>query len=220
MDPLVIRILEILLVPYFNTEVLWSIAPLFFALVMIQMYFGKYKTELLGWNTAFGNTISLMWVTAILTKYLHDTYGLINAWDTLNLRGYFILIFGLGLLTLVLAILDFNHAIPKKWAFILSSALPTNGLAYFILAIVLGNIPIDWITLEASIIIFIFLVIVFHLYKKIITPAKSILPTLKKRQELQKKKIRHLKHRIKKLIQPIIPNKEIFIQISDKKGKK
>ncbi|MCK4521509.1 MAG: hypothetical protein KAU20_02965 [Nanoarchaeota archaeon] len=197
MNPLFIRILEILLVPYVHKETIWAIAPLIFALIMLQMYFGKYKTEQLGWNTAFGNTISLMWVTAILLKYLRDSYGLLNAWQTSGLKGYFVIIIGLGLLTLILAIFNFNHLIPKKFAFLISSSLPTNGLAYFIIVIVIGKIPLDRLTFWATLIIFIFLAIVFGLYRKSITPLKSELPTIKKHEEEKEKLIKKIKRKIK-----------------------
>jgi len=208
MNILVIRILEILLVPYFNRDALWTIAPLIFALVMLQMYFGKYKTEQLGWNTAYGNTISLVWVTAILFKYFHETYGLADAWLSLEYRGYFFLIVGLGVFTLILAFLNFEHIMPKKLAFFLSSSLPTNGLAYFVLVIVLGKIPLDEVTFWASAFIFLFLTLTFWVYRKIITPSKGSLVTLKKHEEEKKKLNRKIKRKIKGFVEKKIKNPE------------
>ena len=200
MNPLFIRILEILYVPYIYKEALWTIAPLIFALVMLQMYFGKYKTELLGWNTAFSNNISLVWVTAILLKYLNDIHGLSNSWNNLDLRGYLILTIALALFTIVLSILTFNHLLPKKWDFVLSSSLPTNLIAYFVLVIVIGNIPLDETTFLSSIIIFIFLSIIFYIYRKSITPPKSEIPTIEKHEKEKKKEINKIKRKIKKVI--------------------
>ena len=194
-----VRILQILLVPYVNKEILWTIAPLLFGLVMVQMYFGKYKTEQLGWNTAYGNTISLMWVTAVLLKYLHKTYGLSNLTLNDELTGYFLLILILGLITLTLAVIDFNHLMSKKFAFLISSSLPTNILAYFIIVVVMGKIPLDNTTLWASILTFIFFSLVFYVYKKSITPAKSALPTLKKHEKENKKEMRRITKKIKNL---------------------
>ncbi len=209
MNLLFIRILEILLVPYVHKEALWTIAPLVFVVVMIQMYFGKYKTEQLGWNTAFGNNISLLWVTAILIKYLSNNYGLITAWNTLELRGYFILIAGLGILTLILAILTYNHMLPKKWAFLLLSSLPTNLLAYFVLVIVMGTIPLDKITFLASVLIFAFIILIFWAYKRMITPVKSAIPILKKHEQERKRNLRKLKRKLQKII-PLQKKEEIL----------
>jgi len=205
MNPLFIRILEILLVPQVHKEALWTIAPLLFALVMLQMYFGRYKTEQLGWNTAFGNNISLVWVTAILLRFLYDGQGIINSWNNIEFRGYLILIILFGLFTLVLSILTFTHLLPKKLDFILSSSLPTNIIAYFVLVIVIGKIPLDETTFFSTILIFIFIAVVFYFYKKIITPPQSEIPILKKKEQEKKREFQKIKRKIKKVI-PI--NKE------------
>jgi hypothetical protein len=146
-----------------------------------------------------------MWVTAILTRYLHESYGIVNAWNASFLRGYFILIFGLGLWTLILEILNFQHLIPKKLAFWVSSSLPTNILAYFIIVIVIGRIPLDWSTFWASLILFCFVALVFWVYKKSITPAKSALPTLKKHEEMNKKEVRTIKRKVKNFFMKHFP---------------
>jgi hypothetical protein len=200
MNPLLIRILEIFLVPYVHREALWTIAPLIFALVMIQMYFGKYKTELLGWNTAFNNNISLMWVTAILLRYLHETFSLSNAWNNLDIRGYLILVLALGIFTLLLSIFTFHHLIPRKLDFILSSSLPTNLIAYFVFVIVMGNIPLDEETFLATIIIFAFLSFIFYIYRRSITPFKNEIPLLKKHEKEKKKELSKIKRKIRKIL--------------------
>tara|TARA_Y100000310_G_scaffold126457_1_gene125326 strand:- start:322 stop:990 length:669 start_codon:yes stop_codon:yes gene_type:complete len=202
-----VRILEILLVPYFNKEILWTIAPLIFALIMLQMYFGKYKTELLGWNTAFSNSISLMWVTAILLKYMSGMYGFNGAIRDKAQISYFIMIGVLGLITILLAMLNFQHKMPKKLAFVLSSSLPVNVLAYFVIVIVMGMISIDWVTFFAALIIFLFLSIVFYYYRKSITPPKSEIPILKKHEHIKRIKKMIFKRRLKKKIGVVIPDK-------------
>lgn len=190
-----IRILQILLVPYYKRSVIWTIAPLIVALVMIQMYFGKYKTEPLGWNTAFSNSVSLMWVTAILLKYMSDTYGLSDIFEYYQDQiGYIIMVSVLAIFTLTLIILNYNHLIPKRFAFILSSSIPVNVSAYLVIVIVMGRIPIDWITFLAVIVLFFFLSLVFAAYRRLITPAKSAMQTLKEREE-KEKKIKYYKKR-------------------------
>lgn len=204
------RILEILLVPYYYNEVIWVIAPLLFVLIMIQMYFGRYKTEQLGWNTAFGNTVSLMWVTVIMFKFLHDNHGGLGlAWFTV--RGDVIIITAMGLLTFTLAILDFYHVLPKRLAFLISSTLPLNGMAFLTVLIVVGNIPFDRATLQAVIVLFMFFIALFHLYREMITPAKNIKPTLKKHEDKKKKEIKKTERKAKKkYLDTLIKLKYIF----------
>ena len=74
-DQVLVRLIQILIVPQYFPQLIWLILPLFFGLVMIQMYFGRYKTEQIGWNTAYANTVSLIWVCFILLKFMSDEYG-------------------------------------------------------------------------------------------------------------------------------------------------
>ncbi|MEK6921550.1 MAG: hypothetical protein AABX82_06710, partial [Nanoarchaeota archaeon] len=56
------RLGEFVNLPLAIPNILWTILPLLGIAFFIELYFGRYKTEELGWNTAFGNTISLLWV--------------------------------------------------------------------------------------------------------------------------------------------------------------
>ncbi|MBU0627577.1 MAG: hypothetical protein KKC75_00165 [Nanoarchaeota archaeon] len=199
LQDILVRVLEILLVPYYHKEVLWTIAPLIFSLIMLQMYFGKYKTELLGWNTAFGNSISLVWVTTILLKYMSNNYGLKNVIEQSGHRVYLILILCFGVYTLSLTFINFNHLLPRRFAFWISSSLPVNVLAYFIIVIVMGRITIDETTLFAALILFLFFGLVFNLYRRSITPPKSEEVILKKHEEKRKKNISKIKKKLSKL---------------------
>ena len=188
LDPLITRMLQLLLVPYYHREVIWVILPVIFGLVMLQMYFGKHRTELLGWNTAFGNSISLMWVTVMLFRYIHENFGFVRALVDPLVKNYLIVIYALGIYTLLLIFHNYMHSLPQKIAFFLSSSVPTNGIAYFATVIVMGMVPLDWLTLVAVLVVFLFVWLVFTLYKNSITPSKSALKTLKIHEEEEKKK--------------------------------
>ena len=43
-------------------SVLWVILPIFLFWIMLEFYFDTHKEETLGWNTAFGNGLSLFGV--------------------------------------------------------------------------------------------------------------------------------------------------------------
>src|SRR3989344_6391980 len=66
------RIIEIIEKPVLQKDILWIIAPLLITLLLIQVYFGRYKNEQIGWNTAFSNSISFLWVTTTLVRYLYE----------------------------------------------------------------------------------------------------------------------------------------------------
>lgn len=203
MNAIIVRFLKMIYFSYYNEQIFWTIAPLMFSLMMAQMYFGKYKTEEMGWNSAFTNSISLIWVTATLIKFLHSEYGLYSFIFLDSLRGYLILMSVFLILTLLISYLNFNHYIPKYWAFLLSSSLLINIIAYIVIIIIMAKFPLDIVTMDASIILFVLLLATFGLYKYSITPAKSIIPTLKKHEKLQNQKIRKIKHKIKQAIDDV-----------------
>ena len=115
------RFVEIVLTPWIDKQLLWLVIPLFVILIFTQLYFGRNKTEILGWNTAFGNTISLFWITVLLVRFtlepLTVTQITINELFAGRLKIEFILIGILALWTILLSFSDYFHALPKKLAF-------------------------------------------------------------------------------------------------------
>ena len=197
LEDIFVRVLQIVLVPTDVLDVLWIIAPLLFGLLMIQMYFGKYKTEQLGWNTAYSNSISLMWVTFLLVRFMDSTYGLEIAWNTPGLYGQLLLIIFLAVLTLALAYFNYQHILPKTIAFFLSSAIPTSILAYLSVVIVMGRIPVDVITIISGLILFFIVDIIFRVYRKSINSPKYVEKTLKEQIKKRNRKIGVIKRKIK-----------------------
>ena len=70
------RLLELVKAPVEHTEILWILVPLFISSFLMILYFGRHRDEELGWNTAFGNNIALMFVIVNVMKKLYDTYGM------------------------------------------------------------------------------------------------------------------------------------------------
>jgi len=204
-EEILVRLIQIVLVPYFEYSVIWVIAPLLFALIMIQMYYGKYKTEQMGWNSAFGNTVSLMWAIAILVKFMYEQYGLWYSWNTPGLQGQIILIMALTVMTISLFVINYNHAIPRKLAVFLSDTIPTTIIAYLSIVIIMGGIPVDIATLIAGGIIFLVAEAVFRLYRQSITASKEIQKRVEEKEKKKKIERRKVKRKIKAKVQKIIP---------------
>jgi hypothetical protein len=57
------RFLEILSAPSVHQEMIWIVLPLLLIIVLMTVYFAKYKDEELGWNTALGNSFILIFVS-------------------------------------------------------------------------------------------------------------------------------------------------------------
>jgi hypothetical protein len=179
---------DIFIAPFTSTHILWIVLPLIIILILIHLYFGRYRTEELGWNSAFGNSISLLWVSAILWRFLLDKYR----WTTLisepEAMKSLIVIGILTLWVLILLVFNFFHIVPRKFAFIISSADSVYILAYIIIAAIVGGFVLDEKTLIAAIGLFIIMLIALQLIKHLIPISKGSKQVIKERKEKETRK--------------------------------
>lgn len=207
------RFIELLKEPFKNPDAIWLVVPLIIVLIFMQAYFGKHREEELGWNTAFGNSISLIFVGAGLLKFIYYDYGLINyrlvEIATSPVVPYKLIIVAVVLLqALCLLFLDFFHALPKRIAFFFSSPIFINTTAYLAIAIISSTtIPFEWVTLWAAALVYIVVILGSYTIRKVIRPSEEAQKYLnkleqeRKEKRLEKKrqrqqKIRKLKERI------------------------
>ncbi len=155
-EQLINRFLDIVLAPYNHPEMLWIAIPLLITIFLMEFYFGKYKKEELGWNTAYGNAIVLIFVAVDLVRHVY------NLGDLFSFH-FKTLIIGLLIIDgVILVLIDFYHLLPKTFAFGLSSKLPINFLAYCAIIFVYTNISPTIITLAA---LLLFLIAIFTIMK-------------------------------------------------------
>ncbi|MBI2671343.1 hypothetical protein HYX16_00240 [Candidatus Woesearchaeota archaeon] len=195
------RIIEIIERPILQKDILWIIAPLLITLLLIQVYFGRYKNEQIGWNTAFSNSISFLWVTTTLMRYLYEN-SREGIFQVINFQfDKSLLIIALGLWAVISIILQFYHALPKKLDFLIYSPLTVHITSILVVILVTGNILIDLTTLYSSLIIFISFVVIFYIIRHKIRSPKEVEISLairkRHKDEETKRKIKELKNRIK-----------------------
>ncbi len=141
------RFLDLLFAPINYTETLWMVIPVLFTLLLVELYFGRYKGEELGWNSAFANSLVLIFVSIDMIRLLYHERGL-SAFMYINPKVA--LIIAVVIEGIVLTVMAFYHILPKHMAFNFSSALPMNFIAYISLLLVYTDIPIDGYTLLAA----------------------------------------------------------------------
>lgn len=127
-NPVVDSYVQILQFPINNPEFIPSLIPLFIGLVVLELYFGRYTDEHLGWNSAVSNA------TLILTTGLTLLYEL----HSLNISSgpRFIVAYSILFLGLTILVLNFYHLWPAELAYNLSSASLTHTLVYITIAVV------------------------------------------------------------------------------------
>ncbi|MFH1668572.1 MAG: hypothetical protein ABIA62_01460 [Candidatus Woesearchaeota archaeon] len=159
--PLYSRIHDLLLAPFEHPDMLWTLWPMIIALVLMQLYFGRNKEESLGWNTAFGNSVALIFISGSLLRGLFIISGEATLSDFVDSVLLFqdIKIFVIAFLLLygvVLSMTSFFHWLPERLAFFIMNGLSINVTAYVGIVLVNSdNIALDWTTVFAGLAIFV-----------------------------------------------------------------
>lgn len=171
------RFVDLIKAPVSDPQMLWIVSPLVAALVLMEFYFGHYNREELGWNTAVGNSLVLIFISLDLLRTLNSQIGL-NITELINhpteLPVKIIIAGGLGVFGLLNMFGNFFHILPKKVAFKISGALPVNLIAYLSIILIYTDIPFDWTTILASFLLFLCLLIIFSLLHLFEPKAKDI----------------------------------------------
>lgn len=168
------RLIIVVTAPLEHQEMIWILFPAITTMLLMTIYFGRYRREELGWNTAVGNALVLIFVSLNLFEQAYPQANPIRALTTFFreitastgadlLPGIVASI--IFLYAFILLIVDFFHWLPKKAAFFISSPLPINTIAYFGIVFVYSataNNPLalDGYTLASFITIFLLLYIV------------------------------------------------------------
>jgi len=164
------RTIEIIKSPITNPDMLWLLIPLIASLILLEFYFGRYSEEELGWNTAFGNSLALIFISIILAKHMYD-YQLLYDANKVSIVASVLLV------GIILAFLDFFHALPKEFAFKLSAKLPIDYLAFIAIVFVFTNLPANSVTAAAFFAILVMLVILIGIIHKLAPKFKEwVLP--------------------------------------------
>lgn len=176
---MLVRSKEILLAPFAGGEILWIVVPLIFTLLVMETYFGRYARDELGWNTAVGNALVLLFVAMDLFRTLVRQLPEPHTFRAVLLHlpeGRFILAACVGIGGCYLIATNFFRILPKEIAFEISSAYPINFIAYATIVLVYTEIPLDWYTLFGAVVLFCLLAMFFWFFRLLIpyaTPAES-----------------------------------------------
>lgn len=179
------RIVDIVTTPIDHRQALWSLAPLLITTFLMQLYFGRNKDEELGWNTAYGNSIALIYISIGLLKVIYDQYGY-GFWQTLTpeLTSKLLFIGIIMIQAVLLASLDLFHSLPKRFSFFISSLPSVFALALVAIVVVHGDIPVDRVTLFATLCIFLASIVFFALFRSLVPPSEHARQYLEQKHEL------------------------------------
>ncbi len=152
---------ELIMAPLNHPEFLPTLMPLILGAVVIELYFGKHKTEELGWNTAVGNAI--IWTTTGITLLLTE-----EPTGTGLYASYFLVLIGL-----FVGYMNFFHNWSKDIAFSVSSAGVIYSIAYVTVVVVKTGLTVDETVLKASLVFVVGFNILFKIIQMFETPARD-----------------------------------------------
>jgi hypothetical protein len=161
------RLAELVKAPLIDHKMLWAAAPLVIATLFMTLYFGKYRKEELGWNTAFGNTMVFLFVSINIIQYMYYSDGT-GSWDNvLSNEFYFSITVILAAIALFFMFIVYYHLLPKRVVFFLFSAPPVNVSVYVLMTMVYTGVPVDYITLAAAVLLFLIIFIGLKFMQKL-----------------------------------------------------
>ncbi len=157
---------QIFTAPFKSIDALWILIPLFILWIVLEIYFAKYKTEKLGWNTALANGITLGWLTLGGMRSLFESKP-DSFWFRFIANSVIILYAGIIIYT------SFTHKISQKWNFVIASPTPVYYLGVFSVMWGFGILEINRYVLIDLVILFVAVVILLKIFRHFIKPAKE-----------------------------------------------
>ncbi|MBI2134557.1 hypothetical protein HYU09_01070 [Candidatus Woesearchaeota archaeon] len=147
-----------------DPSIWWLLAPILLFWLIIEVYFGRYKKEKLGWNTALGNGLSMFWIVVISLKSLFD-----EALGLFSIDKLIFVVF-IAIYSIFIIFVSFTHKLKENIFFLVSS--PT--VIYY-----LSAIAILWINdlLAITLWVIIDLVILYIIISVLEAILRKLIPT-------------------------------------------
>ncbi|MEF8880770.1 MAG: hypothetical protein V5A72_02995 [Candidatus Nanohaloarchaea archaeon] len=147
--------------PLRQPDLLPTVLPLIVGALVIELYFGKYTSEELGWNTSVGNAviwattgINLLLTTEMTQQESYVAYGLIS------LGG-------------IIGYMDFFHKWPDTVAFVVSSSGIVYALAYVAAIMIKTPLSVTNVTLKGSLAFLIGINVIFKIMQSMETSRET-----------------------------------------------
>jgi len=187
-DSILPRFFEIISSPFTSSEMLWIAIPLIIVLLFMEIYFGRWRNEKLGWSSSFANWITLLFVGVNLFNQMLIRYSEAGT-IPIEVVYKFLLIFLIFLMAISFMIVLFLHAIPKSASYIVSSPLTIYTFAFVMIALVYSDIPLDFSTLIAALLVYIVVLVIFKIIKSLVPPSQEAKKYLAEKEKEKKKEV-------------------------------
>ena len=144
-------------VPFTSDAMLWVCIPIFLSLIVMRLYFGVYRYEKLGWNSAISNALILIWVGVNSLRFVLDRHFFSLANEKIFIS---VLMLCVGVIIILVC---FFHALPEGIMFAVASSFSIQFLSYLCVLFIYADMPFTPAVLVASGIIFLVLMVFFRI---------------------------------------------------------
>jgi len=158
---------EIFSAPFRDSSIWWVLTPIILFWLVLEVYFGMYKGEKLGWNTALGNGLNLFWVVVISLKALFTKNLELFSIDKL------IVVIVIAVYSGFIISVSFTHKLKENIFFLFASPTTIYYLSGITILWIHGLINITlWVIID--LIIFYTVLMIFEIImRKLISPASK-----------------------------------------------
>ncbi|MDP7476796.1 MAG: hypothetical protein QF655_04155 [Candidatus Woesearchaeota archaeon] len=158
---------EIFSAPFRDSSIWWVLTPIILFWLVLEVYFGMYKGEKLGWNTALGNGLNLFWVVVISLKALFTKNLELFSIDKL------IAVIVIAVYSGFIISVSFTHKLKENIFFLFASPTTIYYLSGITILWIHGLINITlWVIID--LIIFYTVLMIFEIImRKLISPASK-----------------------------------------------
>jgi hypothetical protein len=151
--------LDILKSPFVDLSILWVLIPIISLWLVLEIYFGRYKSESLGWNTALGNGISLLWVNIENMRYLFSQ-------QPENFLVRFIPVGMIIFYGIFIVYISFTHKFSSKITYALAAPTPIYFLSSVSALWGHGSLKLTWFVIFDLFMLYLFCLIIFTLIRR------------------------------------------------------
>ena len=155
---------EIFSSPFRDFSILWLLIPIIIFWLVMEVYFGRYKEEKLGWNSALGYGLSMFWIVVISFKTIFE-----NNFELFSIDKLLFVIF-VAVYSVIIIFISFTHRMKAKIFFLFTS--PTLVYYLFAIALLLVNDLLNislWVIID--LVILYIIILIFELILKKLIPA-------------------------------------------------
>jgi hypothetical protein len=162
---------EIFSAPFKDVSIWWLLTPIILFWLVLEVYFGMYKGENLGWNTALGNGLNLFWIVVISLKALFTEGMGLFCMDKL------VVVILIAIYSTFIIFISFTHKIKEKVFFFFASPTVVYYLSGITILWIHGLINISlWVIID--LILFYIMILILEIILRKLIPSASKEPKM------------------------------------------